>query len=307
MNIIIFGSTGFFGKAFIAELEKQENINLFTVARKHKNRDLKRQHFLYDDVNALLKTGITYDLAIDFASHVSVDNFLENPQEAFLDNLKIPINNLKFLNSLSFAGRYLYVSSDRAILDLGNSDSIVDVKISNDPYGASKLIGELIVRYCSDLREGSATVVRFPNIYGPGQTSLQLIPTIVDKLDRGVNEIELVSDSGRRNYLFISDAVNALIKLTLGNCNQSEVCVSGENVTIKQILNSIKQIYHQKSGKQVHFIANSSKSHRKYYKPPPETLDDLYFRENYNWKPLVNIKQGILLTLQQENLYEYKQ
>lgn len=298
MNIIIFGSTGFFGKAFVAELKKREDINLYTVVRKLKDRDLKRQHFLYEDVHALLKKGIKYDLAIDFASHVSVDNFLNNPQEAFLDNLKIPINNLKFLNSLSFAGRYLYVSSDRAILDIGKADSIVNVNISNDPYGASKLIGEIIVRYCSNLREGSATIVRFPNIYGPGQTSRQLIPSIVDKLDRGVNDVELASDSGRRNYLFISDAVNALIKLTFRDCNQSEVCVSGENVTIKQILDAFKEICLKKSGKQVQFIANSSKSYRKYYKPPPETLDDLYFRENYNWKPLVNIQQGILLTLQ---------
>ena len=57
MNIIIFGGTGFFGKAFIAELEKRENINLFIVARKHKDRDLEGQYFLYDD--ALLNNGKT--------------------------------------------------------------------------------------------------------------------------------------------------------------------------------------------------------------------------------------------------------
>jgi nucleoside-diphosphate-sugar epimerase len=306
MNIIIFGGTGFFGKAFIAEIKKRENINLFIVVRKHKDRDITRQYFHYDDGDAFLNNGKTYDLAIDFASHVSVDDFLMDPQGAFLDNLKIPINNIKFLNNLSFVGKYFYVSTDRAILDISNADSIANVKILNDPYGASKLVGEIIVRYCSSLRGGSATIVRFPNIYGPGQTSRQLIPTILEKLDRGIDIIELASVTGRRNYLFISDAVNALIKLTRRSCNESEVCVSGENVTIKNILDSFEKICLDKGGKQVKFIAKTSKSTRSSYKPPPETLDDLSFRENYDWQPLVNIEQGIFLTLKQEKLYEYK-
>ena len=298
MNIIIFGGTGFFGKAFIAEIQKRENINLFIVVRKHKDRDFTRRYFHYDDGDALLNNGKTYDLVIDFASHVSVDDFLMNPQEAFLDNLKIPINNIKFLNNLSFAGKYLYVSTDRAILDIGNVGSIANVKISNDPYGASKLVGELIVRYCASLREGSATIARFPNIYGPGQTSRQLIPTIVDKLNRGDHMIELASLNGERNYLFITDAVSALIKLVTRSCDESEVCISGENITIKMILESFEQACLKKYNRRINFIADSSKPLRMDYKIPPETLDDSFFRDKYDWKPMVDLEQGILLTLQ---------
>lgn len=305
MNIIVFGGTGFFGKAFVSELKKRKHINICTVVRKYSDRNLANEYFLYEDVNALQKNGKTYDLAIDFASHVSVDDFLMNPQEAFLDNLKIPINNIKFLNNLSFAGKYLYVSTDRAILDIGNVGSIANVKISNDPYGASKLVGELIVRYCASLREGSATIARFPNIYGPGQTSRQLIPMIVEKLNRGDDVIELASLAGTRNYLFITDAVNALIKLAIKGSVECEVGISGESIKIKTILGSFERVCLKKYGKQVKFIAKSSNPPRGDYKSPPETLDDLSFRENYDWQPLVNIEQGILLTLQQDILYEY--
>jgi nucleoside-diphosphate-sugar epimerase len=189
------------------------------------------------------------------------------------------------------------VSTDRAILDIGNADSIINVKISNDPYGASKLVGEIIVRYCSSLREGSATIARFPNIYGPGQTSRQLIPSIVDKLNQGIDEINLASLSGSRNYLYITDAVNALIKLVIKGSDESEVCISGESITIQKILDSFKRICLEKDGKKVKFIANSGNPLRGSYKSPPETLDDLSFREDYDWKPLINIDQGILLTL----------
>ena len=306
MNIIVFGGTGFFGKAFVSELKKQDDINIFTIVRKQSDRNLASQYFLYEDVDELIKKDIAYDLAIDFASHVSVDDFLADPQEAFLNNLKIPMNNIKFLNNLCFVGNYIYVSTDRAILDIGNADSIVNVKISNDPYGASKLVGEIIVRYCSSLREGSSTIARFPNIYGPGQTSRQLIPTIVDKLNRGDHMIELASLIGERNYLFITDAVSALIKLVTRSCDESEVCISGENITIKMILESFEQACLKKYDRRINFIADSSKSLRMDYKIPPETLDDSSFREKYDWKPMVDLEQGLLLTLQEGNKYENK-
>ena len=304
MNIIVFGGTGFFGKAFVSKLKKQNDINIDTIVRKQSDRNLASQYYLYEDVEALIKKDITYDLAIDFASHVSVDDFLADPQEAFLNNLKIPIKNLKFLNNLCFEGNYIYVSTDRAILDIGNEDSIVNVKISNDPYGASKLVGEIIVRYCSSLREGSSTIARFPNIYGPGQTSRQLIPMIADKLNRGDHVIELASLSGERNYLFISDAVSALIKLVTRSSNKSEVCISGENITIKMILESFEKVCLKKYNRRINFIASSSKPSRMDYKIPPETLDDSFFREKYDWKPVVDLEQGISLTLQEENKYE---
>mgnify|MGYP001223790523 CR=1 FL=1 len=301
MNIIVFGGTGFFGKAFVSEMKKQKHINVYTIVRNHSDRNLANQYFLYEDVDALLDKDKTFDIAIDFASHVSVDDFLADPQEAFLDNLKIPINNIKFLNNLCFAGNYIYVSTDRAILDIRNADSIVNVKISNDPYGASKLVGEIIVRYCSSLRDGSSTIARFPNIYGPGQTSRQLIPTIVDKLDRGDHVIELASISGERNYLFISDAVSAMIKLVKRTNYEKEICISGENITIKMILESFERACLKKYGRRVKFIAKSSKPLRGDFKTPPKNLDDSYFRENYHWEPIVDIEQGISLTLQKEN------
>ena len=297
MNVIVFGGTGFFGKAFVSEMKKQKHINVYTIVRNYSDRNLANHYFLYEDVDALLDKDKTFDIAIDFASHVSVDDFLADPQEAFLDNLKIPINNIKFLNNLCFAGNYIYVSTDRAILDIRNADSIVNVKISNDPYGASKLVGEIIVRYCSSLRDGTSTIARFPNIYGPGQTSRQLIPTIVDKLDRGDHVIELASISGERNYLFISDAVSAMIKLVKKTNYETEICVSGENITIKMILESFERACLKKYGRRVKFIAKSSKPLRGDFKTPPKNLDDSYFRENYDWEPIVDIEQGILLTL----------
>ena len=78
------------------------------------------------------------------------------------------------------------------------------------------------------------------------------------------------------------------------------------SVKIKKILDSFEKECLRRFGKQVSFKANSFDVPRGNYKSPPETMDDVSFRENYDWQPLVNIEQGILLTLQQDNLHEYK-
>ena len=55
MNIIVFGGTGFFGKAFVSKLKKQNDINIDTIVRKQSDRNLASQYYLYEDVEALIK------------------------------------------------------------------------------------------------------------------------------------------------------------------------------------------------------------------------------------------------------------
>jgi hypothetical protein len=88
--------------------------------------------------------------------------------------------------------------------------------------------------------------------------------------------------------------VDDVLKMPLRAVHDS----TGGSIKIKTILDSFERVCLKKYGRQVKFIANSSNPPRGDYKSPPETLDDLSFRENYDWQPLVNIKQGILLTLQ---------
>tara|TARA_B110000879_G_scaffold175666_1_gene229088 strand:+ start:592 stop:1503 length:912 start_codon:yes stop_codon:yes gene_type:complete len=300
-NIIIFGGTGFFGTAFISELKKNKSNYVCLVVRSLPDSYLPGECVLYSEIDTLIGDGRIYDLAIDFSSHVSVDDFFANPQKAFLDNLEIPINNIKYLNKLEFSGRYIYISTDRAVLDISHVDFISSLKIPNDPYGASKLVGEIIVRYSYSLGVDAATIVRFPNLYGPGQKSRQLIPAIVERLKKGLSVIELATLNGCRNYLFITDAVSALMKLINNIGIESDICVSGENVRIEKIVELFQKIQKEKVGSTVQFIAKSSKSPRASFKSPPDIMDDSIFREKYDWSPKVSIHQGILLTMELES------
>jgi len=299
MNIIVFGGSGFFGKAFIRELQKNPSNNVFLVTRNRNSIIEGCKCIDYSEGHLLSLDDSKFDQAFDFASHVSVDDFLNDPQKAFLENLEIPIKNLKFLNQLEFSGRYVYISTDRAILDISDCDFISNLKIPNYPYGASKLISEIISRYSFSFDLGSTSIVRFPNLYGPNQTSKQLIPTISEKIKEGLSEIELGSLSGSRNYLYISDAVDALIKLVDCDEIESDICFSGESYNISDILDTFKLICDEQFGFSPQFIAKLSSPKRSSYKAPPLALDDAVFRKKYNWSPKVHMHEGLLLTLEE--------
>ena len=297
MNIIIFGATGFFGRAFVDRLK---NYNVICVTREKVIYESGIDYVTYQNFEKE-KFKDYFDLAIDFSSHVSVESFLSNPQEAFLDNIDIPIKNIRFLNDVGFKGKYVYISTDRALVDSHDGHYANRIEIKCDPYGASKFIGELIVQYSSSLGWSPSTILRFPNLYGYGQTSKQLIPTILQRLREGEEHIELGSLKGSRNYLYISDAVDALLKFIESPIDSQHLCVSGENVKIETIVKCFSSVLKDKYRKNVKFTKKEGLSLRKNYKMPPDLLDDRKFRENYLWKPKIEINYGIRLLLESQN------
>ena len=296
MNFIIFGGTGFFGRAFVEELQEDPSNNVFLVARDRFSSTNNPASVTYADAKLLKDKSEFFDQVFDFSSRVSVDDFLANPQVAFLENLEILIKNIKFLNEIDFSGRYVYVTTDRAILNVSDAEYASDVNINNDPYGASKLMGEMIARYSYSVAPGVQSAVRFPNLYGPGQTSKQLVPSIIKKIKSGFTEVELTSLDGARNYLFISDAVDALIKLANAEKIESDISFSGKSHKIRGILKVLKDVCSQNLGFLPSFVERPSGLKRSLYKSPPSSLDDRFFRKKYNWAPRVDLQEGLLRT-----------
>ena len=134
------------------------------------------------------------------------------------------------------------ISSDRALVENSGSIYLNSQDINVDPYGASKYVAEIIVTYASNLNWQTPTILTFPNIYGPFQTSSQLVPKIIGILKTGKNIVEINSFQGSRNYLYVEDAINA-IKAALDMSDvQKRISISGYNLKIKEILMTIEKL-----------------------------------------------------------------
>ena len=295
MNVLVFGATGFFGKEFVKKIHLDNSINLVLVNRNKKFMTQEIDNKTYNEMNSWDCKNI--DLAIDFSSTVSVDDFLSNPGALFIKNIEIAIKNIKILHRSNFKGKYIYISTDRALVDNQNIKYINQVSINNDPYGASKFVSELLISYFNIINDLRYVVVNFPNLYGPNQTSKQFIPTVLSKIDNSQSSIDIFSKKGDRNFLFIDDAVEALLKIVYDYECDKNIQISGTNVKIEFLLKEIKKIYSNLNIDVNFKEKNKSNLSRREFSSPPKIMNDRLFRKKYNWKPKISLTKGLQITI----------
>jgi GDP-4-dehydro-6-deoxy-D-mannose reductase len=82
-----------------------------------------------------------------------------------------------------------------------------DLAEPNNPYALSKFLAEQVCAFSAV----PATVLRAFNVFGPGQRSNFLIPSILDQIRAGV-AIKVKDLTPRRDYIYIDDLLDALIR-----------------------------------------------------------------------------------------------
>ena len=292
-KILIFGCTGFFGTHFLNSLDPKKYDLSVVTRKKYTPKNLKSLTYNQIFNGEIFSKHKKFDEVFDFSSNVSVDDFINTPQDMFLENIRIPILNLEVLNKLNFEGRFNFISTDRATHEI--SDNMMEeIVLDNDPYGASKLISEIIVKYNFNLKNIETSVIRFPNLYGSNQSSKQFIPTIINQIKENNNkEILIGSSEGSRNYLHVNDAVEALNLCLESKIKFKNICFSGKNESLSNIIEIISDLYKKNYGKNLKFKVKKNTFARNSYKMPPMELEDKLYRQTYNWKPKTNLKMGL--------------
>jgi CDP-glucose 4,6-dehydratase len=108
------------------------------------------------------------------------------------------------------------------------------------PYETSKACVDLLAKTYADTYQMSVATTRCVNLYGPGCMSLStLIPNTIRRVFSGMRPIMRNGGTMRRDWLYISDAVDAYIKLAeskyIGPINFG----SGVGVPVKDVISTI--------------------------------------------------------------------
>lgn len=300
-TILMFGATGFVAKHLIRKLSE---FDITCIVRKLGVQKLEvKKVITYDEVESL-NYDLNFDYVIDFASNVSVEKFVKQPLTTYLENIDIPKKHLKILQNLKFKGHYILISSDRALVPNSNQRYINNLKINNDPYGASKFFSELMLDYCVSILDAKFTILRLPNLYGPGQTSQQLVPTLIKRILSGEKRVEINSFDGSRNFLHVYDAVDAIKLFIERPFNVKNIEISGENIEISKLLHIIQVKFLKLKQLHCEFVERDGPRQRTKYILPPEFLDDRWFRENYDWVPRISIEEGVQTLIQDGGIYD---
>ena len=91
--------------------------------------------------------------------------------------------------------------------------TIVDPYNPRWSYGASKLVGELMVIHTAAAHGIPAIIVRPHNFYGPRAGSDHVIPELLARIATRADPFQLLGHNDTRSFCYITDAVDAMVKL----------------------------------------------------------------------------------------------
>lgn len=181
---------------------------------------------------------------------------------------------------LVFLSSYLY--GNPAVLPISETAPLV----ANNPYSLSKKLAEEACKFYSDNFGVNVTILRPFNVYGPGQPENFLIPSIIRQVDAG-GVIRVKDLEPRRDYLYISDLIEAIIKAV---DLQSRIGIfnigSGVSHSVMDLIQIIQDL------KKTSFPVQSSGERRK--GEVMDTVADIAAAKlQLGWAPQLTLLQGL--------------
>lgn len=158
--------------------------------------------------------------------------------------------------------------------------------IATNPYALSKKLAEEACQFYSDRFGINITILRPFNVYGPGQPANFLIPSIVRQVCAGCT-IEVKDLEPRRDYVFITDLVDALLK-SVKPPNGIDIfnIGSGKSYSVAELIQIAQRI------KNTNLEVVSSTERRR--EEIMDTVADIsYANKKLGWQPIVSLEDGI--------------
>ena len=280
-RILLTGASGFIGTHLALELRRQ-GVELLTLTGgdgyRIDIRDWRRIRELGDKIGRV-------DVVYHLAALMFVPYSFENPRETYDINVLGTLNVLELcrrydVGKVVFASSYVYGCPQYLPVDEEHPLN------PQNPYARSKVVGEGLCKAYYEDYGLNCVILRLFNVYGEGQSDRFLIPSIMQQLVSG--KIELMDPEPRRDFLYISDAIEAYIQAGENTKLEFEIfnIGSGVSYSVDEIVRRIIEAWGQEVTVSYHklrrrdeimnVVANVKKA-----------------KEELGWKPKVDLREGV--------------
>lgn len=159
------------------------------------------------------------------------------------------------------------------------------------PYSHTKIIGEALVSYYSAQFGIKAGVVRPFNVYGPGQSPPFLIPSVIEQaLSPDTDVIEVADDRPARDYLYIADLVELLLRV-LGLSGGPWNAGSGTSVSVARLVDMVNSLIERPK-------RLASRAAQRQAEVLNVVADITRAQSELGWTPTVTLMAGLRRTLE---------
>lgn len=272
LTVAITGAGGFIGK------------NLMKINRP----DLK---FIALDLRELIE-GKGPNIKIDHLVHLAAKTFVpeswSNPTEFYKTNFIGTQVCLDFCRdkkcSMTYVSSYVYGVPEYLPIDENHKT------IANTPYNHSKLLAEELCFFYNKYFNVNIAILRPFNIYGPGQKSNFLIPSILEQIKKG-NDLIVDNFDPKRDYLYVDDFIKAIIH-TIGfkGCDFYNLG-SGTSQSVKEIIDKLSDLFPERK---FNIVSRKIKRENEVMNV---IADNRKFRKKFNWEADVTFDEGLKLLL----------
>ena len=153
------------------------------------------------------------EIICHLAAMAGVRNSLKNPVEYVNVDIGGTVNMLEFANR-NRAEKFVFASSSSVY---GKNSKVPfseedDLKGQVSPYATAKRAGELYCQTYSEIYGIPIVILRFFTVYGPRQRPEMAIHLFTKSIEEGISLQLFGSGSSRRDYTFIDDLSEGIIK-----------------------------------------------------------------------------------------------
>lgn len=293
-NILILGAAGFIGKNITCAMAEEHNITAFDRVCAPEFESFNNIKMIVDNYAEIEKFD-KYLKNIDIVIHlisttVPCDDTSHIPDE--IRNNVIP--TVRLLESMVRTGVKKIIFSSSAGAYYGETGDIINNSVTRSnpycSYGVQKVVIEDYIKFYG-LRYGiDYRIMRISNPYGWGQNPNKmqgLIPIFINRLVHD-EPISVFGDGeNKRDYIFMSDLVNAVIKICEYNGPQRVFNIGyGEYYSINEVISMIEYI----SGQTFVRIDHSDE---RFCDVRSSIVDMSEAQKILGWKPQISIHEGI--------------
>jgi len=242
MRILVFGGSGFIGRAVISVLVKRGyNVFNYDITGPENAPSGIVQHYTGNVAHPMgvleVVDHVRPDMVYNFAGLSHVETCVDNPLRAMRINV---LGQASILNALwqemrnepCFLIRFIYASS------------LYVYARGDHPYTISKRAAESLTRwYCKNLFLSPYVILRYGTIYGPGADDYNSIYKLIkNALVTGVISYYGTGDEIRQ-YIHIKDVARLSADMLNGDYDNQEVILTGAYpVKTRDMVNMLRDI-----------------------------------------------------------------
>ena len=241
-KILIIGGTGFIGY-HLASRCKKLNWKIVSVSTKKpiKKRRLKKVRYKIFDIS--IKKNLAniakykYDYVVNLGGYVDHINKVKTYRAHYLGakNLFKVFKNKKLESFIQIGSSMEYGTKKSPHREnvIGNPKGV---------YAKSKFLASKFLIECYKKYKFPVTVIRFYQLFGPNQDTNRFIPILINAC---LNKKEFATSSGvqSRDFLYVDDAIDAIIKCIQSKNSKGKIFNIGAGVPVKlkKIIKIVKQ------------------------------------------------------------------